>query len=99
MTDKIFTITTLHSKKTRRRRSWGWFDEFNKAKICMEGNSDIFECGFYDLAVIEELSEGITLKASSQYWFSAEYDSEDGQYTINHIAKPSRFAKEHLIAF
>ena len=98
--ERIFIVTTLHSKKTRRRRTWGWFEDYETARLrIMENKGDIYECGFYNLAVIEELSEGIVLRANNQDWFSVEYDLDLGEYVVVQIAKPFKFAKEHLIAF
>jgi hypothetical protein len=98
---KIYTITVLHSKKTRRRRTWGWFGDYEAARRCiMENRGDIYECGFYNLVVIEELPEGTIISADKQDWFSVEYDFDDGgTYIVVPIHKPLKFAKEHLIAF
>lgn len=100
MTETIFVITTLHSKKTKRKRIWGWFEDYESARSCvMDSHNDMYECGFYDTAVIEEISSGLVLRSSLQHWFRIEYDTDDGVYVVYESTKPLKFAKEHLIAF
>lgn len=98
--DKIYIVTTLHSKKTKRKRLWGWFDNYEDARTCiMDSHNGIYECGFYDLAVIEEVSNGLVFRSNMQHWFKVEYDVEEGTHVVYESTKPLKFAKEHLVAF
>jgi hypothetical protein len=55
----IFFVTVLHDKQ-KRKRTWGWYLKFKDAeKAVLENHTDIFEMGYYNLAVISAFPEGV----------------------------------------
>jgi len=69
----IFFVTVLH-KLGNRRRCWGWYEKFEGAeKAVLENHTDIFEVGYYDLAVIEEYPEGVMSLPEKLWWYKATY--------------------------
>jgi len=75
---------------------WGYVSDFELAKkIVLENKSDIFENGSYNLAVIEEIGEGIPSTVDNETWFSAKPilggRNHIIAYDVEEIDKPKRF--------
>lgn len=75
---------------------WGYFSEFDKAKkVVLENSTDIYEFGSYNLAVIEEVGEGVPAMPENEWWFSAKpirgVGGEIKSYEVTEIQKPKRF--------
>ncbi len=65
--------------KKSRQRMWGWYSNFEDAeKAVLENHTDIFEHNYYDLAVIEEMREGVMGMALRVWWYKATYTEERG---------------------
>jgi hypothetical protein len=81
----------------RRHRCWGWFMDVNEAKKVIENNvGDIYECGYYNLAMIESSEEGFSfLGTKPLQWYKVDYNpnSQSGEfdYTVAEIDPPKRF--------
>lgn len=76
----------------KRIRCWGWFKDEKDAERCiMENWTDIYENGYYNLAIIEPHKQGpIGLVHRKDRWFDIGYI--DGHtYNIKEIQKPARF--------
>lgn len=62
------------AKRVMRDRTWGYYVDFARAEESILGNwTDMFEIGYYDHAVIEEVSEGVCTLAVAKQWFFADY--------------------------
>lgn len=63
--------------KKSRHRLWGWYSKFEDAeKAVLENHTDIFEHDYYDLACIEEMTEGVLSSAINVWWYKATYAPE-----------------------
>lgn len=52
------------------RRPVGWYQKKEDAVDCIEKNrGDIYECGSYPYAVIEEVTEGLYPICEKSWWF------------------------------
>jgi hypothetical protein len=99
----IYTVTVffIYEEKIKRERQWGYFLALADAEKCIEENwGDIYECGYYNYAVIEELPEGICPKAKLEKWYKAEYKKdwwkpgyEKDSYSITKTNKPEFLEK------
>jgi hypothetical protein len=73
---KIYTITTIKSIKFDEpsgSRCVGWFNKYYEAENCVLKNvCDIYECGYYPFAIIEEFFEGIYQIPDKEVWFKWE---------------------------
>lgn len=76
----------------KRVRCWGWFEKETDAEKCIKENwTDIYENGYYNLALIEPATQGPTgLATRNARWFKVEYINED-TYDIKEIKRPKRF--------
>jgi hypothetical protein len=74
----------------KRSRCWGWWAEEKDAEACIAENwTDIYENGYYNLAVIEPMKQGpCGYVHRKDRWFKVGY-REDG-YDIEEIPKPLR---------
>lgn len=69
----IFFVTVLHEKGFRKR-CWGWYADFAEAQQAVFANhTDIFEAGWYNLAVIEEIPEGVMAVECNSWWYRATF--------------------------
>ncbi len=90
---KLFFITVLDNEGLRKR-TWGWYEKFEDAENVVVNNlTDIFERGYYDLAVIEEMPEGILTFAENEFWYRAIYQPEATEPKVEKILKPFIFEK------
>jgi hypothetical protein len=85
--DKDFSVT----KKDYQKVTCGFFRDYELAeRVVKENITDIYENGYYNLAVIEEVQEGMLGIPEKSTWFSVEYVSQD-KYNITVIDKPPCF--------
>jgi hypothetical protein len=75
----------------KRSRCWGWYRDVDRArKIVLENRTDIYENGYYDLALIEPMGEGVcSYQGDSGEWYDVEYKA-DLDYVVTKIEKPLR---------
>lgn len=84
---KIYTIVVIRTDNPDRDESFSvgedqirtiaWVSEFGDAnRIVFENIGDLSEQGYYKLAVIEEIYEGIYPTAARQWWFMWNRDLE-----------------------
>ncbi len=67
---------TSRSNKNHGERCWGWFSDYATAEKAVLANwTDMFEDGYYDFAVIEEVKEGLCVYCPPEKcrWFYADY--------------------------
>jgi hypothetical protein len=73
--------------EVKRDRCWGYFKEHRHAvRAVMEDEGHIYEHGYYNLALIEKVSEGVLPKSEGQEWFKVSYRA--GKHTVEPIEKP-----------
>lgn len=107
-TKSIFTVTCIRRKEHEKRRAsdircWGWYSNLDDAKAVVLSNAtDMFECHFYDYAVIEEYKEGICQIVKNEWWFYADYEKADRSGglpmpVVTEVPKPACF--EHVVHF
>lgn len=70
----IYTVTTLFinekEKQILRTRTWGFFLSLDKAEEAILNNFyDIFEQGYYNYVIVEEIKEGILGKCKKIAWY------------------------------
>jgi hypothetical protein len=88
----LFFVGVLCSKYASRVRTWGFFHTFEDAERHVKNNiSDLFEMGYYDLAVIEEMPEGIVPTTKARKWYKAVYDSQTDDPTVEAIECPDKY--------
>lgn len=92
----IYTMTVMRfSKKDKRKTSqrvWGWYPTFAEAKRAVLGNyGDMFESGYYQLAVIEEMRAGCLAMSTNEWWYEGTY--VNGQTKVKKIEKPKQFQR------
>jgi hypothetical protein len=90
----IFLVAVIHEKE-KRKRTWGWYEKFADAeRAVLENHTDIFERGFFDLAVIEEMPEGVMAVAENSWWYRASYQPKATEPKVEPIAPPASFAQQ-----
>lgn len=92
----IFLVTVISEQHTRNQRTWGWFPTFEEAeKAVLSNATDMFECNYYNLAVIEEVESGLIAHVVQEKWYKAVYSSFSGKNCFNpqvsEIPKPKCF--------
>jgi hypothetical protein len=81
----------------KRIRCWGWFEKEEDAEKCIKENwTDIYELGYYNLAMIEPNTEGPISCGTESRWFDVKYldteeNSFDNEYIVTEIDKPEAF--------
>jgi hypothetical protein len=86
----IYTMTVIQERNQSHgmSRTWGWFLDFGDAEQAVLQNAgDMFECGYYQKAVIEEVTEGSLAMSKNEWWYEASYDEKFGT-TVRKIEKP-----------
>lgn len=78
----FFVAVCSHPKNERsRHRLWGWYTKFEDAeKAVLENHTDIFEDGYYEHAVIEEIPEGVCATAKEVWFYEAVYKDEPREF-------------------
>jgi hypothetical protein len=82
----------------RHSRCVGYFDTFEDAEaVVLENHGDIYECGFYTYAAIEEMKVGLYPHDIRMKWYKAEWVEADAnsRYKVELISTPE-FAKHTL---
>ena len=80
-----------------RKRCWGFlYDKEMAKKVVLNNLTDIYEIGYYNMACIEEIDEGIpAFSAGRVTWYDViPVWSEDGcidNYEVKEMACPKRF--------
>ena len=105
MTEAIFVLTVMKlgsGGASRRSRTWGWFPNLTTAETAVvQNHGDIYEAGYYDLAVLEEFPWGPLALARSEIWYRVECSGDGGaapyEYVVKQCEKPT--ALEGLISF
>jgi hypothetical protein len=93
----IFIIAVIN-EEPERKRTWGWYERFEDAeKAVIENHTDIFECGYYDLAVIEEMPEGVCAIEENTWWYRAIYPPEGRYPVVERINAPARFEQDRCL--
>jgi hypothetical protein len=88
-----FFVVVLDSSE-KRSRTWGFYTKLEAAEQCVRENwTDIYECGYYDLALIEEMPEGACAIAVSSRWYSVKYQGRElNTYAVEPIECPPQFS-------
>ena len=97
----IFLVTVLRVETgEERHRTWGWYLRFEDAeKSVLENHTDIFERGYYSLAVIEEYPERVCAVNRNSWWYQATYTNTDEEPVVKKIDVPEDFTQICCIAF
>ncbi len=75
----IYTVTVFKRydedrRKENRQRTWGFYAKFEHAeRSILENWTDMFEHGYYDIACVEEVPEGVCQLSTVKQWYSALY--------------------------
>lgn len=74
-----FFVTTLKilADKIERQRTVGFFDLLEEAQTCIKENyGDLWEIGWYDMAVIEKLEAGLYpfAETKDEHWYAVDFD-------------------------
>lgn len=95
----IYTVTVLHYGSTKespqrepsRPRVWGWYASIHDAEIAILTNAtDMFECGYYNYAIIEEVDEGVLPICRNVGMYKAIYDKEhSNDPLVSKVKKPA----------
>lgn len=81
----IFTVTAMGGRNEEtsgawmRDRVWGWYSTWEAAHAAVIANmGDMNEAGYYDIILIEEVSEGIIAMGRNTWWY--KYNEEKDIY-------------------
>lgn len=92
--DKIYTIGLMLVRdnaigKTENPRTIGWFETREEAEdLILRNAGDMFECGFHNTAVIEEISSGVYAIAQQISWYHATYTAGVNDPDVVRIEQP-----------
>ena len=79
---KIYTVHVVYLdlkaasvwSRLRRQRMWGYFKDLKTAEACvLENWTDIYENGYYNFALINEMEEGVVVSPNKQNWYKVTY--------------------------
>jgi hypothetical protein len=93
----IFVLTVLFIEPhglVKRQRTWGWFPTLPLAEeAVLENHGDMYEDGYYNMAVLEEFAWGASVITSTEHWFSATPKWPGGLagpagYDVKRVDKP-----------
>lgn len=78
---------TKNPKKLIRQRTWGFYPDFETAKKCVEENwTDLYEMGYYNYALINEMPTGVCVHPKNHWWFEVNYpQGRDGSAKVKLI--------------
>lgn len=75
-------------------RLWGWYSSFDAAeKAVLENHTDIFEAAYYEMAVIEEIPEGVCAVAKGVWWYRADYPDTSNLSFVESLRVPPSIVK------
>lgn len=84
----IYLITCMVSADTSRKRTWGYYLEFETAEqLVLRNATDMFEEEF-DCAVIEEVPDGLLTISKVKQWYRADYSKSQELPTIYKMDAP-----------
>lgn len=84
----IYTVTVL-KLEPYRHRTWGYyFTSAEAEKAILENWTDLFEMGYYDLAVVEEAPTGIAVRHREISWFAADYSKDTRSPVVRRVERP-----------
>jgi hypothetical protein len=74
----------------RRIRCWGYYRDLATAeKAIYENWTDMFECGSYTIALIEQLSEGLCpIAFEDERWWFKTYKDINGNVQVTRCHEP-----------
>lgn len=76
-----------------RSRTWGYFLELEVAvRAVQENDADIYEDGYYNLALLEMVPWGTLSIPEAELWFQVDYDRPNGAYAVTPTDKPAALA-------
>ena len=94
MSAKIYTIALMNvldiaSGRTKNHRTIGWFESVEEAEgLILRNAADMFECGWHNTAVIEEIESGIYAIAQQAGWYHATYTTGVSEPEVVKIDRP-----------
>lgn len=87
MTVFRFRVKTPEKYSTR---VWGWYPTFDEANQAVRKNfGDMFECGYYQMALIEKMNAGCVAMCEQEWWYKASY--KEGKTKVTRTKKPKQF--------
>ena len=60
-------------------------------EVVLENQTDIFEQGYYDTAVIEKVPYGVISIADEAWWYKATFDAHGDNAVVEKIETPEQF--------
>ena len=95
----IFVLTVLYLNPgvgseaphtaIEHQRTWGWFSNLEDAEhAVLVNDTDMYECGYYNAAVVEEMQEGTIAHAVAEHWYRARWDEATDTYVVTRAEKP-----------
>ncbi len=92
----IYTMTVIRFKPDNIskdvRRTWGWYTTFDEADTAVMLNyGDMFESGYYQLAVVEKMESGALAMMKREWWYKASCNN--GKMKVEKIDKPARYGR------
>ena len=89
---EVYIDVSKTGVKSLRERTWGWFTSFDSAFKTVEHCANyIFEHGYYDHVLIEEIPEGFCNSFGSKTWLKAEFDEDHSVTNLVIITTPENF--------
>ena len=88
--ENIFVVIVCYfnpkTKKLERTRTWGFYKDFETAQKCvLENWTDLYEMGYYNYALINEMPEGVCVSPVNKWWYEVVYVSRDEKPKVNLI--------------
>lgn len=92
----VFMLTVLRrdAGETRRSRTWAWFARFADAeRVVLDNETDVFEHGHYNMAVVERYDEGLLTVPDFEAWYVVTDGADSMSPTVRRIEKPEDLAQ------
>lgn len=103
----IYTVVTFwieEDDKKSHHRTPAFFLDKEKAVKCINENwGDIYECGYYNYALIEPFTEGLYGSCARDLeWYFVEYNPDfrtngEPEYTVSRCSTPKRY--KNIVGF
>jgi hypothetical protein len=78
----IYVITVFGDVikgRPKRQRTWGWYSKAEDARrAVLKNHTDMYETIYYDVALIEEVHDGILAFNRPRWWFSVKEGPGEG---------------------
>lgn len=82
-------VISFNGTSIVRDRMWGWYSKFSSAeKSVLENHTDIFEYGYYNMAVITKIYEGVCALGEEIQWYSSKQTKNSLEPDVKKIKKP-----------